>query len=417
VSAAKLFHAIVVMGTAVGCGTDVVVDGVGATSGAPPAPGSGGNASGGHGGTGGDGGSADSGSGGVLFQPPRGPEDCGGPAQFCCVSYPDVGCFCKDPGPASPSDCRASPDYHCEVYGPPDLCCESRGQPQLAGRLPTRHLRVCLVRSTDRLRLRAGRHHTAGPVSAWRELPVGDEAARRPLPEHDDTIAALSPRDRERVGAAWCLRAESESAAAAMFATLARGLFAERVPHPILWLASRSVLDELRHAEICLAVAARYGVAGAHSAPPPADEVRFGHADVRTSRLLHVVLNCCISEAIASACLRACLERAEGPLVSAALRELLTDEVDHARVGYALLAADPPGAAFRKEVERALPTLLRIARDSWVTHPASPGEPWPPGHGCLDADATRAVVDDAIASLVLPGFAHAGIEVPAAASR
>src|SRR5262245_33218230 len=128
----------------------------------------------------------------------------------------------------------------------------------------------------------------------WRELPPGAEAGRHPLPDRDDTIAALDDAARERVGRSWSARARAELGAAAVFAVIAQGLFQEAVPAELSWLASRAVLDELRHAQLCREVARRYGIEAPLPNPPLVEEVRFGHADAHVSRLLHAVLNSCI---------------------------------------------------------------------------------------------------------------------------
>ena len=243
-------------------------------------------------------------------------------------------------------------------------------------------------------------------MSLWDELPALEAAARRELPADDPVISALSAGDREVLAYLWAARARSELGAGAVFAATARGLFMEgggAIPHELLWLASRAVCDELRHAEICRYVASRYGaVTPPRAAPPSIAEPPFG-------RGIHAVLNSALNETIGSAFLSACLDEAEGPLARAALRELLTDEMDHARLGWALLATPGFGGPLRSEVEGRLPEFVAMARRAWAARAAELPEELPRGHGCLPRADVLRVVEIAVRDLILPGFDRLGL--------
>jgi hypothetical protein len=252
-------------------------------------------------------------------------------------------------------------------------------------------------------------------MSAWSELPSLAAAARRALPEEDAVIDALAAEQRALLAGLWAARAHAELGAAAVFAAVSHGLFGVAASREILWLAARAVGDEIRHSEICRYVALRYGgEEPARTDSPDVGTPRFGRTSEQTSRLFHAVVNCCINESIGSAMLHACLERATAPLARAATRELLGDDIDHARIGWALLGSPrlPPG--FRAELTRALPTLVRIGRDPWLAFSAKTTVDPPPGHGCLSAAELSAVVDEALLAVVLPGFEHVGIATAAA---
>jgi hypothetical protein len=239
-------------------------------------------------------------------------------------------------------------------------------------------------------------------MSLWDELPSLAEAARRPLPAEDPAVLALDAAGRAKVAAVWAERAESELGAGAVFAAVARGLFGEGVSHQVVWLASRAVCDEMRHSEICRHVAAVYG--GAVPERPALRDV----APPPLGASAHAVLICAINETIGSAFLSACLDEAEGALPRAALRELLADETDHARIGWAVLAGAPEGGEARREVARRLREMVLAARDAWRLRASELPEELPRGHGCLPRGDVLAVVDEAIRSLVLPGLARVG---------
>jgi hypothetical protein len=96
-------------------------------------------------------------------------------------------------------------------------------------------------------------------------------------------------------------------------------------------------------------MARRYAEAGPrrHALAPPL-ELPFSHPshpEARTPELrdaLFVIGQCVFNETLASAYLSASYEAATHPMARAALRELLSDEVDHARVGWASLGPLPP---------------------------------------------------------------------------
>ena len=93
-----------------------------------------------------------------------------------------------------------------------------------------------------------------------------------------------------------------------------------------------------------------------------------------------------------------------------ALRLLLRDEIDHARIGWAHLASAEVTSEERREVGRALPVLLRIAREAW-----SRGSPTTSdaatGHGWVSDARVAAIFEDVLREVLLPGFAHVGVEL------
>jgi hypothetical protein len=98
--------------------------------------------------------------------------------------------------------------------------------------------------------------------------------------------------------------------------------------------------DEARHRDLCAALAAKWGAPNALAHVPP--HTRIGRSDMepRDRLLWEVVAVCCISETMNTALLGRCLEVAKEPDIRATLRDLLKDEVRHARLGWAHLAAE-----------------------------------------------------------------------------
>jgi len=227
------------------------------------------------------------------------------------------------------------------------------------------------------------------------------------LPIDDPVLDTLGEADRRALADRWQARAANELATSTAFAEVYRGLVGLGAPFELLAGAATAVEDELRHARICQHVAGRYagrdlGEPSARPTPPP----RFEGASERQARVLHVVLHTCLNEGFAVAYLGACLERATAPLAHAAVQEIMRDEIDHARLGWAFLAGAAP--ADRTLVEQALPELVRFAKHIWLADDRYP-ETLPAGHGCLGRDELRPLVAEALQDLVLPGFEHVGV--------
>ncbi|MDF2693033.1 MAG: hypothetical protein K0S65_1416 [Labilithrix sp.] len=201
---------------------------------------------------------------------------------------------------------------------------------------------------------------------------------------------------------AWAVRARSELDASSAFATMLHGIVVLDIEPSVRWLTARAVCDELRHAEICRHMAIRHGGdAPARLSPRRVESATGGP-------VVHAIANCAISETIASAYLLRSLDEAQGELSHAAVRELLEDEVDHSRIGWALLASLEKRE--QENLTAVLPQIVRIVRGIWREAGRNTGDELPLGHGCLRGSDLVAVVDDALRELVVAGLVHVGVD-------
>lgn len=237
----------------------------------------------------------------------------------------------------------------------------------------------------------------------------GGRLTSRPLPEHDASIEALAGADRQALAEIWLGRAANERRVSESFVVVRDALIACRSDASLVELAARAVDDELRHAELCRVVASRFAdreldaPASLTLAVPP-----HPTASPELRHTLHIVGQSCFNETIASAVLEASLASARGPLVTAALRELLGDEIDHARIGWAHLAQVRP--EIRAKLERWIAPLARGNLKMWretprryATNDALVAQ------GALSAETTEATLLGAIGDLAIPGFERLGI--------
>jgi hypothetical protein len=233
---------------------------------------------------------------------------------------------------------------------------------------------------------------------------------------HDPAIETLDPVRRARVASVWAARSAAEEGAAENFRLIARSFREAGAGQELVTIADRSIEDEIGHAALCRKVATAY--AGHDVVPPPPASARFptfAGATPELVALLHTVGNCCFNETIACAFLELCLQGARGPMVCAALRQLLSDDVDHARLGWSCLtstlAREPSLAAPLSEL------VLQFAKMNLRMWSRSTGEEIvDPEHGCPALADVNAAVSEAFHELILPGLARAGVDVTATRS-
>jgi hypothetical protein len=251
------------------------------------------------------------------------------------------------------------------------------------------------------------REHAAG--GRW-----GGRLTQKPLPVRDPSIDALSPEARRKLAGIWHSRAAMERRVADSFVVITRALVRRRAPEELVRLAERSIDDEYRHAELSRVVASRF--AGRELSSPTLLELEVPAHHGASDELrdtLHVVGQCVLNETTATAFLETCMAHATGKLARHALRELLSDEIDHGRIGWAYLAST--SAETRRQVGRWLLPMAYLNLRLWKEE--SPLDPEHPpelsAHGAPPGEVIHAALVDALETLIVPGLRT--LEVPTAA--
>jgi hypothetical protein len=222
----------------------------------------------------------------------------------------------------------------------------------------------------------------------------------------------LSDADRLLVAATCARRAELELRGAAAFTVVTQALVDLRADARIVDLSARAIAEEIRHSEIYLELASDYARASLPRPEMAPIEVP-AHEGVapEVRRLLHVVGMCSINETMACAFLELSLAGATSATVRAGLREVLSDEIRHARIGWAYLASAGVTESARREVGRRLVPMLCAQLEGWwrqvETLPAGEVATHACPSGAAITEATLKSLDD----LVLPGFQTVGIDV------
>jgi hypothetical protein len=236
----------------------------------------------------------------------------------------------------------------------------------------------------------------------------GGRVTNRPLPD-DLALDTLSPALRDTVSRGWCQRAAAELQTSAIMSVVCQDVVALQPGSHAARLVARAVDDERRHAEICRQVASRY--AGTDLALPlesPVGIPRYDGAPEEVERVLRIVAQCSIGETIAAVFLDASLEAARGPLARAATRELLGDDVEHARIGWALLAGS--SATTRRGVEPWLLPMLRGYVRLWSEATPCASEPGAREHGLPTPADVAMAARRAMVEVIVPGFGLLGIK-------
>jgi hypothetical protein len=211
----------------------------------------------------------------------------------------------------------------------------------------------------------------------------------------------------ERVAEVWLSRAAAEAGVHHYAQIIVADLEAIEADAGVITLAKRMLADEERHVRVCVEVASRF--AGRELAAPPMRPYLDPFADVELPMraTLRVTSTCCIGESFACAWVDESARAVADPWLHDVLRKHLSDEIHHARVGWAHLATR--SAEEKRVVAKLLPRLLEENLRAWRTFdPCWPEEGFP-AHGLPSHADTMRWIDDARATLVLPGFEALGI--------
>jgi len=119
---------------------------------------------------------------------------------------------------------------------------------------------------------------------------------------------------------------------------------------------------------------------------------------------------CSINETMACSFLELSLSGTTAPFVREAIREILEDEIRHARIGWAYLGSPDVGPAERRLVSAWLLPMLRAQWQAWREQIATLPEGEQVEHGCPSGAAIERAARASIAELVLPGFERAGVD-------
>ena len=234
----------------------------------------------------------------------------------------------------------------------------------------------------------------------------------REMPDPDAAIPPLDEEARRTVAATSARRAALELEGAAAFASVTQALIDNRADVRIVDLSARAVAEEIRHSELYLELARAYGDDGdARQHASPIEIPNYPGTSPHHERILRVVGMCSINETMACSFLELSLSGTTAPFVRGAIREILEDEIRHARIGWAYLGSSDIGDAERHLVSVWLLPMLRAQWTHWRRQIATLPALDLAAHGCPSPSAIELASLASMRDLVLPGFARAGVAV------
>jgi hypothetical protein len=227
----------------------------------------------------------------------------------------------------------------------------------------------------------------------------------------DPEIETLPQESRARLAAIWQKRGGLELRVASGFSSLAVELFEHGASPEVYAIVGQAVRDEIRHAEISVAMAAKYrGDAPIWPEPEPNRIPPFAPTTGAMHATLYVIAMCCINETVACGVLEAALAQAKSRLAHAALRAILEDEIEHARAGWAHLASPHVTPEIKRDLPKWLHRLHAVKLRELVEEDGPlPGEDFA-DHGMLSRRRSREVVHATLVDVIFPGFRRAGID-------
>jgi hypothetical protein len=223
-------------------------------------------------------------------------------------------------------------------------------------------------------------------------------------------VLTLDDDERAVVAAMWAFRARSEDQAAARFVRIAAQLDVLAAHDSLRELARRSIDDERRHRSRCVALAERFGHAplAGELVEAPTPEVAPPTWPVARRLAYEIVAFCCLTESINAALLTRSYAEVSDPSSRAAIREILADEIQHARLGWAFLARERQ----REWLAGYLPTMLDATVPAELLDPRIQPEPGPAlrAHGVFGRDELRSILVECVDGVIAPGLATLGLD-------
>jgi len=251
---------------------------------------------------------------------------------------------------------------------------------------------------------------------------------RDPWPDFASFDRERYPAELRRTGAVqWAARARAEYGSVHQFTQVSHALTTARVALPLLGSLARLITDEVRHAEICAAMAlACDPEASARTLrfPPPRTPwpaPPSGHArePLLTWAARAILVACCLGETLSRPMLEAIATRATDPIAEGVARQILRDEHLHATFGWEALARLLPqlGPGARPKLEHTLTWAfgsferstacgIRVEELAGREIEIVPGDPSDPNLGTLTDEHYAAIFFATIEQEILPKLAE-----------
>jgi hypothetical protein len=249
----------------------------------------------------------------------------------------------------------------------------------------------CYQNAINRPMIRRGRALRDGQGGFLVPPTTDNEDWAAALPELDFT--SMPATTRRALADRWAKDAELEHASVASFSQLSLALLAAGAPPRLVAEAHEAALDEIRHAEICYALASGYGGRSLGPGPLPVPPMASGDP---VALAVETFIDGCVGETAAALVAAMSADGCEHPTVARALREIAEDEQRHAELAWRILR----WTLGFEGVKEAIAAECERLRDEVAAPPVEDGPL--ACHGVLSVDAEGAIRHRAIFEVVLP---------------
>lgn len=224
-------------------------------------------------------------------------------------------------------------------------------------------------------------------------------------------MANLATDERERLRLFWLGRATGELTTALSFEYMLQDLRSMGAPQALTRLAERAIADEHRHVDWCLRFARLLSDGQAVQAELAGTRpLTFDGASETDQRLLRTVFGGCFSETVAVHVLLSSQAELQLASVQQLNRQHVREEVQHARLGWGLLAWPGLGQRDRAMLSEFVPEMARLTWQVWCGSGRN-AEPALDALGYLSLSLVRTACQDAFDRVIYPGLSRNGVEV------
>lgn len=217
-----------------------------------------------------------------------------------------------------------------------------------------------------------------------------------------------------KAGALWSFRADAELEAAARFRRLAALLRDTGARGVVVDMACAAADDELRHHVRCRALAERFGASVSTRSEPTAAPLRTDGCTPAEQVLYETIAMGCVTETLSTALLLEMRTAATDDEVRDTVDEILRDEVEHARLGWAHVAAEVSRRDLAYIGPRLPAMLAHTVHEEIFRERDDADAAALAGLGALPRSRRCALFVQCMRDVVLPGLALHGIDTTAA---
>lgn len=252
--------------------------------------------------------------------------------------------------------------------------------------------------------------------------PLADEyralaaaTSRTTAPRGAFRCADYDPASVREACARWKKRMVDEYASTTVFSALVAQLVEANATLDASAVALRMAQDEFRHSETCGQVVGAMGGSASARRETAVQPIAAHPGCGPEERALRNVLVTSVSEMYSAAFFVASLDRMTDPYLRAVTRELLADEVLHARFGFYYLQGCAGWLAARPDVRASVTRYLRhvfaVCEREFVREPAARAAGADDDAlGLVPGDVAREVFTDTMGSAVAPALEHFGLD-------